>query len=114
MLSKPLTKPKILHPSKKIDRVITKLQTGHTNLNNHLKKFKKHTTGNCPHCKQPETPEHALIHCTHYLTHRTALQTTLNLNKALTLEAILNPQNKLENFKALGVFLIKTELIKRI
>ena len=114
VLRKPLAKPKILHPSKKIDRLITKLQTGHTNLNNHLNKLKRHTTGNWPHCKQPETTEHALIHCTHYQTHRTTLQTTLSLNKVPTLDEILNPQNKLENFKALDVFLIKTDLIKCI
>ena len=114
VLKKPLTKPKILHPSKKIDRIITKLQTGHTKLNSHLQKIKKHATGKCPHCSHLETIEHALIHCTHYQTHRTILQTNLNLNKPLTLEAILNPQNNIEKFKALGVYLTKTELINRI
>ena len=114
VLKKNLNKPKILHPSKKIDRIITKLQTGHTKLNNHRKIANLHTTGNCPHCKQQETPEHVLIHCTHYKTHRKTLQTSLNLKTGLTLESILNPQNKLEKFKALGIYLIKTGLISRI
>ena len=45
--------------------LITRLRLGKCRLNAYLYKLKKHPTGNCDICNQPETVEHFLLHCQH-------------------------------------------------
>lgn len=46
------------------------LQSGHSPLNDYLKRFNHHATGRCDYCKIPETVAHFLIHCQQFKSQR--------------------------------------------
>ncbi|KAE9391865.1 hypothetical protein BT96DRAFT_754846, partial [Gymnopus androsaceus JB14] len=48
--------------------ILTQLQTGHTGLNHHLHQIGAADSPNCAHCNVPETMEHFLLTCQHYIS----------------------------------------------
>lgn len=42
------------------------LQSGHSPLNEYLKRFNHHENGKCDHCRIPETVAHFLMYCTKF------------------------------------------------
>ncbi|RUA04271.1 MAG: hypothetical protein DSY43_06760, partial [Gammaproteobacteria bacterium] len=77
----PPLQTKHTHPSRKVNSAINRLKVGRTQLNQHQAQLGIHKTPNCPHCPNPETIEHVLIHCSHYNEHRQILHEQLQLNK---------------------------------
>lgn len=50
--------------------VIFHLRSGHSPLNEYLKRFNHHDTGKCDSCKVPETVAHFLLHCPQFKQQR--------------------------------------------
>lgn len=50
------------------------LCSGHSPLNEYLKRFKHHDTGKCNHCRIPETVAHFLLHCPQFKQQRKAFR----------------------------------------
>lgn len=48
------------------EAAMTQLMIGHSGLNNRLHIMRKHPTGLCQHCYQPETVKHAIMACVAY------------------------------------------------
>ena len=51
--------------SRRGEAVMTRLRIGHSGLNRSLFRIRKHQTGVCDYCGQPETAEHVLIGYVH-------------------------------------------------
>ena len=58
---------KYTNKARRAEVLITRLRLGIYNLNKQLKKYKKHPTGNCDLCDQPEDIQHFLIECRSHL-----------------------------------------------
>lgn len=85
------------------------LRSGHSPLNDYLRRFNHHPTGRCDYCNVPETPAHFLLHCAHFKRQRGKFQTLVKEKKVkvntYSLPALLNTT---QGYPMLAKFILDT------
>lgn len=71
----------LAQPEKGEAESIFHLQSGHSPLNEYLRRFNHHPTGRCDHCNIPEKVAHFLLNCSHFKVQRRKFRTTVRENK---------------------------------
>lgn len=93
--------------------VIFQLRSGHSPLNEYLKRFNHHPTGKCDHCRTPETVAHFLIHCPRYKKQRKRFRESIKEEElkvnSYSIPALLNTTKV---FPLLETFVIETGRFK--
>ena len=109
------------HKSRKITQILFRLRTGHNRLKAQMARLMPQENPNCLECEEPETTEHALLHCTALEMERLELtqyfrekNLNLNLPNVLGLNFELDHRTQFEIQHHLVRYIKNSRLINRI
>jgi hypothetical protein len=109
------------HKSRKITQILFRLRTGHNRLKAQMARLMPQENPNCLECEEPETTEHALLHCTALEMERFELtqyfrekNLNLNLPNVLGLNFELDHRTQFEIQHHLVRYIKNSRLINRI
>lgn len=93
--------------------LIFQLLSGHSPVNEYLKQFNHHSTGECDHCQTPEMVAHFLLHCPRYKQQRRRFRDSIEEEElkvnSYSVPALLNTSKV---FPLLEKFVIETGRLK--
>lgn len=85
------------------------LRSGHSPLNDYLKRFNHHTTGKCENCRVPETVAHFILHCPQFKAQRKRFRAALK-EENIKVNSYSTPAllNNTKAFPLLAKFVLET------